>query len=183
MADKAPPIPDNEQERLAALHELGLTSVHTPRFDEVAKRVAQVFGAPIGLVSLIDEEHQLWPGAAGLPPDLNATRQTSREESICGHVVASDEVLVAEDVTRDPRFSDNPLVLEKGIRFYAGAPLRTSSGLVLGSLCVIDTEPRQFSDDERKQLQEMADELMRQIETEHKTASENKPADPVTGSM
>lgn len=183
VTDKAPPIPDNEQERLAALHELGLTSAHTPRFDEAAKRAAQVFGAPIGLVSLIDEEHQLWPGAAGLPPDLNATRQTSREESICGHVVASDEVLVAEDVTRDPRFSDNPLVLEKGIRFYAGAPLRTSSGLVLGSLCVIDTEPRQFSDDERRQLQEMADELMRQIETEHRAASENKPADPVAGSM
>jgi hypothetical protein len=178
--DKAPPVPDNEHERLAALQELGLTSARGPRFDEVARRAAQTFGAPIGLVSLIDEEHQLWPGAAGLPPDLNATRQTRREESICGHVVATDGVLVAEDVTKDPRFSDNPLVLEKGIRFYAGAPLRTSSGLVLGSLCVIDTEPRQFSEEDRNRLQAMANELMAMIESEHSAKAEKTKPAPVS---
>jgi len=73
-------------------------------------------------------------------------------------------VLVSEDVTEDPRFADDPLVLEKGIRFYAGAPLRTRSGLVVGSLSVIDTQPRQFSETDRQRLQTMADELMVDLE-------------------
>ena len=72
-------------------------------------------------------------------------------------------MLVCEDVTKDPRFADNPLILEKGIRFYAGAPLRTSDGVVLGSLCVIDMEPRQFSEADRERLQAMADEVMAKI--------------------
>jgi GAF domain-containing protein len=79
-------------------------------------------------------------------------------------VVAVDEVLVIEDVTKDPRFAGNPLLLEKGIRFYAGAPLRTAAGLILGSLCVIDTKPRTFSEEESRTLQSMADELMARVE-------------------
>ncbi|MBL0405594.1 AI-2E family transporter [Microvirga aerilata] len=165
-AENAPALLDEEHERLSALQRLGLNSAHHPRFEAVAQRVAQSFDAPIGLVSLIDEEHQHMPGATGLSADLNATRRMPREESICGHVVAADEVVVAEDVSKDPRFADNPLVLEKGIRFYAGAPLRTSSGLTIGSLCVIDTEPREFAEEDRRRLQDMADELMSDLEHE-----------------
>jgi GAF domain-containing protein len=161
---QTPPTIDNEHERLAALQQLGLADHRHRSFDDVAKQVAEAFGAPIALVSLISDEQQLMPGAEGLPPELNAARQIPREESVCGHVIATDEVVVAEDVTKDPRFTDNPLVLEKGIRFYAGAPLRTSSGLVLGSLCVIDMQPREFSDADRQRLQSMADELMVQLE-------------------
>jgi GAF domain-containing protein len=117
------------------------------------------------------------PGAQGLPPDLNASRQVPREESVCGHVVATDEVVVSEDVTKDPRFTNNPLVLEKGIRFYAGAPLRTSSGLALGSLCIIDMEPREFSDEDRVRLQQMADDLMAELERDSaKDAGKRDPA-------
>jgi GAF domain-containing protein len=170
-AENAPALLDEEHERLSALQRLGLNSAHHPRFEAVAQRVAQSFDAPIGLVSLIDEEHQHMPGATGLPADLNATRRMPREESICGHVVAADEVVVAEDVSKDPRFADNPLVLEKGIRFYAGAPLRTSSGLTIGSLCVIDTEPREFGEEDRRRLQGMADELMSDLEHEAGTDS------------
>jgi predicted PurR-regulated permease PerM len=166
-AGAAAPVLDNEHERLEALRELGLTSARGPRFDEVAKRVSASFDAPIALVSLIDEEHQIWPGASGLPADLDTARRTPRDVSICGHVVAANDVLVADDVTKDPRFADNPLVLEKGIRFYAGAPLRTSSGLVLGSLCVIDTKPRSFSEQDRERLQALADQLMTELEGEH----------------
>jgi len=156
-------IVDNEHERLEALRRLGLAGRRGPIFDEVSKRVAQAFDAPIALVSLTTDEQQPVPDAAPAT-DAASMRQVLHEESICGHVAASDEVVVAEDVSKDPRFTDNPLVLEKGIRFYAGAPLRLSSGLVVGSLCVIDTEPRQFSDEERRRLQQMADELMAQIE-------------------
>ncbi|MBB3019398.1 putative PurR-regulated permease PerM/GAF domain-containing protein [Microvirga lupini] len=161
---QTPAIIDNEQERIAAMQHLGLSGGHHRSFDNVAKRVAEAFGAPIALVSMITDEQQLMPGAQGLAPDLNTSRQIPREESVCGHVVASDEVVVSEDVTKDPRFTDNPLVLEKGIRFYAGAPLRTSAGLVLGSLCVIDMEPREFSKEERVRLQSMADDLMAELE-------------------
>jgi len=181
VQDRPPPVLDNEHERLSALHELGLTSGRSPRFDEVAKRVAQSFNVPIALVSLIDEEHQIMPGATGLSPDLDAARKAPRDESICGHVVAEDGVLVAEDVTKDPRFSDNPLVLEKGIRFYAGAPLRTSSGLILGSLCVIDTEPRQFSEEDRTRLQAMADELMAKLERDAQGADDVPPRQRASG--
>jgi GAF domain-containing protein len=160
---EVPPVLDTEHERLAAVRELDL-SKRKQQFDKVAKEVARTFEAPIALVSLIDDDHQHMPGATGLPPDLDASRQTPREVSICGHVVATDGVVVAEDVTKDPRFADNPLVLEKGIRFYAGAPLRTASGLVLGSLCVIDTNPRSFSEDEQRRLQAMADDLMKELE-------------------
>jgi predicted PurR-regulated permease PerM/GAF domain-containing protein len=170
---------DNEHERLAAMQHLGLAGGRRHSFDEVAKRVAEAFGAPIALVSMITDEQQLMPGAQGLPPDLNASRQVPREESVCGHVVATDEVVVSEDVTKDPRFTNNPLVLEKGIRFYAGAPLRTSSGLALGSLCIIDMEPREFSDEDRVRLQNMADDLMADLERDAgKHGGERDPAQP-----
>ncbi|HLM42075.1 MAG TPA: AI-2E family transporter [Microvirga sp.] len=153
---------DNEHERLGLLRELGLTTTaRNHRFDEATSRVAQAFGAPLALVSLIDEEHQ--PAREAAAP-ADAPRQAPREEPIFGHMAAADEVLVCEDVTKDPRFADNPLILEKGIRFYAGAPLRTSDGVVLGSLCVIDMEPRQFSQEDRERLQAMADEVMAKLE-------------------
>ena len=151
--------PGTEQEQLAALHDLGLASASGRRFDEVSRKVAQAFGAPIALVSLGNEGGH--PGDEAVDPHV--TGQPAHE-SLDAHVVAANEVLVSEDVTEDPRFADDPLVLEKGIRFYAGAPLRTRSGLVVGSLSVIDTQPRQFSEPDRQRLQTMADELMVDLE-------------------
>jgi hypothetical protein len=163
-----PAIPENEQERLNALRELGLASARGEHFDALARKVAEAFDMPIALVSLVDETNQLWPGAAGLPPDLDASRQAARSTSICGHVVADGEMVVAEDVAKDERFTSNPFLLEKGIRFYAGAPLRTASGFVLGSLCVIDIKPRSFGPKDRKFLQFIADELMSKVEAERR---------------
>ena len=136
-------------------------------FDEVAAKVAAAFGTPIALVTLVDEEHQHWPGAVGLPPKLDACRMDARETSICGHVVFHNGVLVVEDVAKDPRFANNPFLIENGIRFYAGAPLRTSSGFAIGSLCVIDTKPRSFSAQDCKVLQKIADDLMFKVEIEY----------------
>ncbi|PVE23774.1 phytochrome sensor protein [Microvirga sp. KLBC 81] len=159
-----PVLPDTEQEQLAALHDLGLASARHRRFDEVSRTVAQAFDAPIALVSFVDEVDRPLPDASGTPQELQAAGRPPHEESLDARVIAANEVLVSEDVTEDPRFADDPLVLEKGIRFYAGAPLRTSSGLVIGSLCVIDTRPREFAESDRRHLQEIADELMAQIE-------------------
>ena len=139
------------------------------------------FDAPIALVSFVDEVHR--PAARGSGPAPGDSRPPSRllmRNPLDAHVIAANEVLVSEDVTEDPRFADDPLVLEKGIRFYAGAPLRTSSGLVIGALCIIDTRPRKFPEPDCRRLQEMADELMSQIE---RRASEDtgKPQRSPTG--
>jgi predicted PurR-regulated permease PerM/GAF domain-containing protein len=163
---EAPPIlPDTEQAQLAALHDLGLTSAQGRRFDEVSRMVAQAFDVPIALVSFVDEVHRPLPDAASLPQDAQAAQQASHENSLDAHVIAGNQVLVSEDVTKDPRFADDPLVLEKGIRFYAGAPLRSLAGLVIGTLSVIDTRPREFPEQECRRLQAMADELMSRIES------------------
>ena len=95
-----------------------------------------------------------------MPDELEKARQAPRETSICGHVVAIDAPLVVEDTARDPRFANNSFLRENGIRFYAGAPLRTSSGHVIGSLCVIDTRPRTIGGRDIKLLQVIADGLM-----------------------
>ena len=161
------PVPANEQDRIEALRSLGLITGESKHFDEVASKIAAAFGTPIALVTLVDDEHQHWPGAVGLPPKLDACRMDARETSICGHVVALNDLLVIEDVAKDPRFANNPFLIENGIRFYAGAPLRTSSGLAIGSLCVIDTKPRSFEENDRKILTKIADDLMIRVEIEH----------------
>jgi hypothetical protein len=159
-----PPLPAEEQARLEALQACDvLDAKRGSHLDRVARKVAEAFDTPIGLVSLIDDSCQLWKGAAGLPADLDRTRQGSRETAICAHVVAANAPLVVEDTARDPRFAHNPFLRERGIRFYAGVPLRTSSGHVIGSLCVIDMKPRTLPPREVKLLQVIADELMAEL--------------------
>ncbi|HEX2244478.1 MAG TPA: AI-2E family transporter, partial [Gammaproteobacteria bacterium] len=161
-----PPVPMEEQARLEALYASGLLDArNSGHLDRVARRVADAFDAPISLVSLIDETCQFWAGAAGLSDDLNKERKAPRETSICGHVVAAAVPFVVEDVARDPRFANNPFLRKHGIRFYAGAPLRTSSGHVIGSLCVLDNKPRSLTDRDLKLLQVIADELMGETAT------------------
>jgi hypothetical protein len=99
----------------------------------------------------------------GLPDDLNVSRQAARETSICGHVVADNKTLVIEDTARDPHFANNPFLQEHKVRFYAGAPLRTAQGYVIGSLCVIDTRPRKLTGRDVKFLEMIADELMSDV--------------------
>src|SRR5690606_4611238 len=90
--------------------------------------------------------------------------KSPRETSLCGHVVAENEVLVIEDALADSRFADNPFLLEHGIRFYAGAPLRTRTGQPLGSVCVIDASPRQVTEEEKAFLGGVAEEVMTALE-------------------
>ncbi|MXQ12193.1 AI-2E family transporter [Microvirga makkahensis] len=161
----SPVLPDMEQEQLAALHDLGLASAKSRQFEETSRKVAQAFDVPIALVSFVDEAHRALPDMTGSAQEPQVAGRALHEETLDAYVIAANAVLVSEDVSEDPRFADDPLVLENGIRFYAGAPLRTSSGLVVGSLSVIDTKPREFQEPSRRRLQEMADELMAQIES------------------
>src|SRR5438477_6692920 len=137
------PTPPNEEERLAELN--GLNLLDTPReadFDQVTARLTRLFKVPMALVTLIDKNRQWFKSQAGLPADLAETRSTSRDVSLCGHVIANDEVLVVRDLARDPRFANNPFVKERGLRFYAGVPLRGPNGFPIGSLCSLDTKQR-----------------------------------------
>ena len=140
-----PGLPADESARLAELRALAI--LDTPRedaFDNLMQLAASIFGVPIALVALVDEARQWFKAAHGL-----CVSQTPRDISFCTHVVFSGEALVVEDAACDPRFADNPLVTgAPHVRFYAGEPLRSDQGFVLGTLCLIDTAPRRFEDAE-----------------------------------
>jgi signal transduction histidine kinase len=141
----------DEASRLEALHRYGV--LDTPRekqFDRVVRLASRWFDVPISLVTLLDEDRQWFKACVGVD-----RRETGREVSFCEHNIHDEEMLVVADASTDPRFEDNPLVTgPPGIRFYAGAPLVTPEGQILGSLCVIDTEPR---DPEAMDLDVLAD--------------------------
>jgi predicted PurR-regulated permease PerM/GAF domain-containing protein len=158
------PTPANEKERLAELN--GLNLLDTPRetnFDHVTERLAKLFSVPIALISLIDKDRQWFKAHVGLPDDLAEARSTSRDVSLCGHVVANDEALIVRDLARDPRFANNPFVKENRLRFYAGVPLRGPNGLPIGSLCILDTKPREMTTQEQELLKMIADDVMELI--------------------
>lgn len=158
-----PPVPDNEKERLAALHRYHL--LDTPReesFDRITRLASRLFDTPISLLTLVDETRQWFKSKVGVEKE-----QGSREASFCAHAINRDEVMIVADASTDERFADNPWVTRPPyIRFYAGAPLRTRDGYLLGTLCVIDDKPHSdFSEEDRDNLRALADIAMAQIET------------------
>ena len=118
---------------------------------------------PIALITLVDRDRQFFKSQIGLPADLAKARQTPRSISICGHVVAKNQVMVIEDLACDRRFANNPLLKEHGIRFYARVPLPTPSGQPIGALCLMDLKPRQITEREKRLLLEYASEVMKEI--------------------
>jgi len=149
------PIPEDEENRLSALRDLNLLDVEShPEMDLITNKLARVFGVPIALVTLVDRDQQFFKSQTGLSEDLADTRRTSRDVSICGHAVAANEMLVVADLARDRRFANNPLVKERGLRFYAGAPIHAPNGQPVGSLCLMDTVPRKFTEAETRLLKE-----------------------------
>jgi PAS domain S-box-containing protein len=150
-----------EQARLAALRRFAILDTPADReFDDLVGLASRLFAAPIALVSLVDAGRQWFKARIGL-----VQAQTPREHSFCTHALAEDDVLVVEDATCDPRFAANPLVTgEPGIRFYAGAPLRTPDGHAIGTLCVIDRVPRKFESDQRGLLELLARQAFALVE-------------------
>jgi len=158
------PTPPNEEARLAELN--GLNLLDTPPeadFDQVTERLIRLFRVPIALLTLIDKDRQWFKSQAGLPADLAKARSTPRDVSLCGHVIANDEVLIVRDLARDPRFANNPWLKERGLRFYAGVPLRGPNGFPVGALSILDTQPRDMSPQEEDLLKMIAADVMEQI--------------------
>jgi signal transduction histidine kinase len=155
------PLPDNETERLAALYALDiLDSPPEQDFDDIVKLASTVCGSPISLVSLLDSDRQWFKARIGT--DLI---ETNRDMSFCAHAVLGRDMLIVSDATKDARFADNPMVdKDGGIRFYAGAPLITTDGYALGTLCVMDREPRKLDIEQLQALRALARQVTSQIE-------------------
>lgn len=142
-------LPADETARLNALHSLDI--LDTPpeeRFDRITRLVAEIFEIPVVTITLIDKDRQWFKSRFGL--DI---LEMSRSVAFCSYAILEPEILVVPDATRDPRFSENPLVVsDPKIRFYAGAILKSANGFVLGTLSLIDTKPRDFDATQQQKL-------------------------------
>jgi GAF domain-containing protein len=157
--------PVHDPARLAEIAALGLT---TDAVDDVLQRTVDEAAArldlPTAVVSVVMDEAQWFAAHTGLAPWVAEARGTPVEWSFCANAVRSGDAFVVEDATTHPLVKDNPLVQLDGIRCYAGIPLVTSRGFTLGTLCVIGTEPRSFSETEMETLRELARTAMERIE-------------------
>ncbi len=158
---KTPKEPANEAERLAALRSYEILDTPTePSFDGIARLAASILETPIALVSLVDTDRQWFKARYGLD-----VPETSREVSFCAHVVEAGSSLVVTDAHADDRFADNPLTTgAPRVRFYAGMPLRTPSGMVLGTLCAIGHEPRTPTAKQLEMLELLSIQVADQLE-------------------
>ncbi|WP_019029356.1 sensor domain-containing diguanylate cyclase [Colwellia piezophila] len=156
---KAPNIPLDETERLKTLRSLNvLDTLPEERFERLTRMAKRMFGVPIALVSLIDEDRQWFKSNIG----INAS-ETPREISFCGHAILGNSVFIVPDTREDPRFSDNPLVLnDPKICFYAGCPLEVN-GYRLGTLCILDQVPRNFDEEDIELLKDLASMVEREL--------------------
>lgn len=133
------PLPENETDRLKALLELEILDTEADEsFDDITRLASYICEAPIALITFIDSDRQWFKSPSDFPES-----ETPRDISFCAHAILQTEPFIVPDALDDERFKDNPFVIsEPNIRFYAGAPLTTEKGFELGTLCVMDTEPR-----------------------------------------
>ncbi len=150
----SPSIPQDEKQRMEKLRALKLLdSAPEERFDRLTRMAKRMFGVDISVLSLIDDGRQWFKSKSS---EMELPDETSREVSFCGHAILGNDVFVVEDAMDDHRFKDNPLVTEDpSIRFYAGYPLRVNNGSALGTLCIIDTAPRAFDEDDSQLLKDL----------------------------
>jgi diguanylate cyclase (GGDEF)-like protein len=157
---KKPDSTQDEQARLETLRSLSI--LDTPpeeRFDRLTRMAKRLFGVPIALVSLVDENRQWFKSCFGL-----SVSETSRDISFCGHAILGNDLFIIPDAIEDERFADNPLVLnDPFIRFYAGCPLSAPNGRKLGTLCIIDRQPRSFGKEDLEALKDLASMVEREL--------------------
>jgi diguanylate cyclase (GGDEF)-like protein len=168
-----PSLPRDEDERLAALRRLALIDTEPDEaFERVARIARRLFDVRWSFVSLLDEDRQWFKAHPGT--DLSGT---PRDVSFSGHAVASGGALVVEDARRDPRFFDNPLVVDtNNVVFYAGVPIRSPDGYTVGVFEIVDDRERSFGDEQLQDLEDLAAIVEREIDTHYRAC-----LDDVTG--
>ncbi|NJP65682.1 GAF domain-containing SpoIIE family protein phosphatase [Streptomyces spiramenti] len=142
--------------RLESLRDTGLTAAADPGMERFARLVASLVAVPVALVSLVESSRQVFPGMVGLGPPWGETRQTPLSHSLCRHVVATGQPLISSDVRQEADLDHTLASKELGVVAYAGMPLTDAHGEVLGSLCAIDTRPREWTADELADLADLA---------------------------
>ena len=157
---KIPEKPSNEAERLDTLSSLNiLDTLPDAKFDRITRLCQRLFDVPIALVSLVDENRQWFKSCQGL-----GVSETSRDISFCGHAILGSDIFVIKDASKDLRFADNPLVTDDpNIRFYAGYPLKSINGSKLGTLCIIDTVARDFTEKDSEALSDLGEMVEQEI--------------------
>lgn len=154
----------NEDHRIKVLKSLNI--LDTPpeeRYDRITRVTKKAFNLPIALISIVDEDRQWFKSCIGLNKS-----ETDRDISFCGHAILGDEVFVIEDTLNDYRFKDNPMVTSSPfIRFYAGVPLKYLDGSNLGTLCIKDIKPREFSNYDMKILKDLGAIVENEINSIH----------------
>ena len=155
------PRPPDEAQRLAALRRYDILDTPPERaFDDIVRLASRLCDVPVALVSLVDDQRQWFKAEQGF-----GARETSRDASFCAHAILQPDVLVVPDTLRDERFAANPLVTGSShIRFYAGAPLVTPDGHRLGTLCIMDREPRELTAEQAGLLQALARQVVTELE-------------------
>ena len=141
-------IPQNDAQRIEALRRFEiLYTAAESAFDNITEMMAQVFDAPMSFISLVDKEKVFYKSQVG-PFGRDAV---NREDSLCSLTILGTEPLIIEDAAREALLQGNPYVeMEGGIRFYAGAPLSSRDGYEIGTVCIVDTKPRTFSEKDKK---------------------------------
>jgi GAF domain-containing protein len=152
----------DERARLEELKRLAvMDTLEEQAYDDITRLAAEMSGAPIALISLLDGTRQWFKARVGLQ-----ARETPREQAFCNVAIQTPgETLIVRDALQDPRFAENALVTgEPKIRFYAGAPLVTSTGHAMGTVCVIDTKPRELTPHQLEQLRFLAQQVVSMLE-------------------
>ena len=147
---KPAPIPADDAARVADLHALNiLDTKREERFDRITDLAADVFDVKLCFVNLVDAKRQWFKSCSG----LEGVDETSRELGFCAHAIFEPDVMIVPDATKDSRFSDNPFVTgDFGLRFYAGTVLHGPAGKPIGTLCLVDMQPREFASKQANQL-------------------------------
>lgn len=158
-----PPIPADEPARLAELRSLDiLYSAPEAAFDRITDELARIFNVAVSTIAFIDADKQFYKAKHDFP-ETASIRVVPRDISICSHVIADNQPLIIEDLAADPNFSDHIIFTQFGVRFYAGAPLRTDTGQPVGSLCIADRRPRKLTDTEKGLLNLIARNVMSEV--------------------